>query len=56
LIAETYGRRGLLSFYRTVGLAESTPSAVDDAFRSLFGTDLAHFTEAWRRDLPTRLR
>jgi hypothetical protein len=56
LIAETYGRRGLLRFYRTVGRAEPTPSAVDDAFRSLFGTDLAHFTEAWRRDLPTRLR
>ena len=56
LIAETYGRDGLLRFYRAVGQAEETSSAVDDAFRAALGTDLASFTESWRRDLPTRLR
>ncbi|MDT7549580.1 MAG: hypothetical protein QOE84_1974, partial [Actinomycetota bacterium] len=56
LIAETYGRDRLLRFYRAVGQAEETSSAVDDVFRDALGTDLASFTASWRRDLSTRLR
>jgi hypothetical protein len=56
LIAEQHGRDGLLRFYREVGRANARPTAVDDAFRRLWGTSLAEFTEQWRHDLVTRLR
>jgi hypothetical protein len=56
LLAEQHGRDGLLRFYRQVGRANAGPTAVDDAFRDLWGTSLATFTAQWRRDLVTRLR
>jgi hypothetical protein len=56
LIAETYGRSELLRLYRAVGRADATPTAVNDAFQSVLGTDVSSFTAAWRRDLPRRLR
>jgi hypothetical protein len=56
LLAERRGRDGLLRFYREVGRVGAPPTAVDDAFRSLWGTSLAAFTAEWRRDLVTRLR
>jgi hypothetical protein len=56
LLAEQHGRSGLLRFYRTVGRVGAPATAVDDAFRSLWGTDVAAFTASWRRDLSTRLR
>jgi hypothetical protein len=56
LIAEQHGRQGLLSFYREVGRADAAPTAVDDAFRTLWGTSLTTFTRQWRRDLMNRLR
>jgi hypothetical protein len=56
LIAETYGRSELLRFYRAVGRAEPSSTAVDQAFTSVLGTDVASFTAAWRLDLPRRLR
>jgi hypothetical protein len=56
LISEQHGRDGLLRFYREVGRADAPPTAVDDAFRQLWGTSLATFTRQWRRDLVNRLR
>ncbi|MDT7570838.1 MAG: hypothetical protein QOE05_1012 [Actinomycetota bacterium] len=56
LIAEQHGRDGLLRFYREVGRADARPTAVNDAFRRLWGTSVATFTAQWRHDLVTRLR
>ena len=56
LLADRYGRDGLLRFYRSVGGPGAPSSALDGAFASLWGSDLAAFTAAWRRDLQTRLR
>jgi hypothetical protein len=56
LIAQQHGRDGLLQFYREVGRVDAPPTAVDDAFRTLWGTSLATFTAQWRHDLMTRLR
>ncbi|MCU1589432.1 MAG: hypothetical protein JWP11_688 [Frankiales bacterium] len=56
LIAAQHGRAGLLQFYRYVGRADAPTSAVDDAFHTLWASDLATFTAQWRRDLVTRLR
>lgn len=56
LLVETYGRDGLVDFYRVVGQRGAAPTAVDDTLTSMFGTDLAAFTKAWRRDLASRLR
>jgi hypothetical protein len=55
LIAREHGRPGLVRFYRAVGRADAPSTAVDDAFRSLWGTDLATFTADWHHDLQTRL-
>ena len=51
LLAERYGEAGLVRFYRSVGGGRS----VDAALTALFGTDTAHFTDAWRRNLLDRL-
>jgi hypothetical protein len=56
LLADRHGEEELLHFYRTVGRAGAPPTAVADAFRSLWGTTIAEFTEEWQRDLVTRLR
>jgi hypothetical protein len=56
LLVEQHGREGLLRFYRAVGRADASPTALNDAFRRMWGTSLAEFTEQWRRDLVTRLR
>lgn len=56
LLAEQHGRDGLLRFYREVGRTDARPAAVNDAFRRLWGSSLAEFTQQWRRDLVTRLR
>ncbi|MDT7539170.1 MAG: hypothetical protein QOI82_2755 [Actinomycetota bacterium] len=56
LISEQHGPDGLLRFYREVGRPDAAPTAVDDAFRQLWGTSLATFTRQWRRDLVNRLR
>ncbi|GAC1609374.1 MAG: hypothetical protein NVS3B26_10350 [Mycobacteriales bacterium] len=56
VLADRYGRDGLLRFYRTVGRPAAPSTAVDDAFATLWGSDLESFTAAWRRDLVTRLR
>jgi hypothetical protein len=56
LLVEQHGREGLLRFYRAVGRADASPTALNDAFRRMWGTSLAEFTEQWRRDLMTRLR
>jgi hypothetical protein len=56
LIAEQHGRDALLQFYRDVGQPDAPTTAVDDAFRRLWGTSLEEFTAQWRRDLVNRLR
>ena len=56
LLAEQHGRDGLLRFYRLVGRPGAAPTAVNDAFRQMWGSSLAEFTAQWRRDLMTRLR
>jgi hypothetical protein len=56
LLTEQHGREGLLQFYRQVGRDDAPATAVEDAFRDLWGTSLATFTADWRRDLVRRLR
>jgi hypothetical protein len=51
LLAREHGTGGVVRFYRSVGGGTSA----DDALAA-FGTDLAGFTKAWRRDLQVRLR
>jgi hypothetical protein len=55
LIVREHGRDGLVRFYRTVGRADAPSTAVNDAFRSLWATDLVTFTTDWHHDLQTRL-
>jgi hypothetical protein len=56
LLAERHGRAGLLQLYRQAGQTGAPSSAVDDAMQRLWGTDLATFTDDWRRDVSARLR
>ena len=55
-LASTYGRDGLLRFYRSVGRADAPPAAVDQALASMWGTDVAGITAGWRADMTARLR
>jgi hypothetical protein len=47
LLAEEYGEKRLIAFYRASDRAASTRRP----FRSVLGTDVQAFTRAWRRDL-----
>ena len=55
-LASTYGRDGLLRFYRTVGRADAPPAAVDQALASMWRTDVAGITAGWQADVTARLR
>jgi hypothetical protein len=47
LLAEEYGEKRLIAFYRASARADSTRGP----FRSVLGTDVKAFTRAWRDDL-----
>jgi len=47
LLAEEYGEKKLIAFYRASDRADSTRGP----FRSVLGTDAKSFTRAWRQDL-----
>jgi hypothetical protein len=47
LIAQRYGERRLVAFYR----ASDRAGATEAAFRTVLGTDQQSFTRAWRADL-----
>jgi hypothetical protein len=47
LLAQEYGERRLVAFYR----ASARASATTSAFRTVLGTDEPAFTRAWRADL-----
>jgi len=47
LVAQRYGERRLVAFYR----ASDRAGATAEAFRSVLGTDQQAFTRAWRTDL-----
>jgi hypothetical protein len=55
MIAEHWGPGGLGRFYRAVGAREQRPGAVEEALRTVLGTDLTAFTAQWRDYLRTRL-
>jgi hypothetical protein len=52
LLAQEYGERRLIAFYRASDRASSTTAA----FRTVLGTDQAAFTRAWRSDLRALAR
>jgi len=56
LIAERYGTRALVGFYRAVGTVQADVSgAVERAFREQLGTTQAAFTRQWRAYLQRQL-
>jgi hypothetical protein len=55
MIDEQWGPGALGRFYRAVGAHEQRPGAVEEAMRTVLGTDLTAFTEQWRDYLRTRL-
>ncbi|WP_432588640.1 hypothetical protein ABVG11_27500 [Streptomyces sp. HD1123-B1] len=48
LIADRWGRRKLVEFYREVGQAPRRSGAVESALRRVLDVDLAEFTDRWR--------
>ncbi|MGW0085916.1 hypothetical protein [Streptomyces sp. NPDC003393] len=55
MIADRWGERKLDDFYRAVGAHRQRAGAVEDALRTVLGTDLEAFTGQWQGYLRTRL-
>ncbi|ADI10947.1 hypothetical protein SBI_07827 [Streptomyces bingchenggensis BCW-1] len=49
LIAEKWGESKLVDFYRAVGESPGRKGAVESALREVLGTNLAEFTDLWRK-------
>ncbi|MFE5122381.1 hypothetical protein [Streptomyces sp. NPDC056669] len=55
LIADRWGERKLVDFYRAVGRAPERSGAVESALRKVLGVSLTEFTELWRKYVATEL-
>ncbi|MFH8218892.1 hypothetical protein ACH4C2_06870 [Streptomyces sp. NPDC018057] len=55
MIAAHWGEDRLDAFYRAVGAHDHRSGAVEDALRTVLGTDLARFTGQWREYLREQL-
>ncbi|WP_447036915.1 hypothetical protein [Streptomyces sp. DSM 118878] len=56
MIAERWGEKRLVEFYRAVGAHEKRPGAVEDALRDVLDTTQEEFTARWRTYLRSELR
>ncbi|MGY0062507.1 hypothetical protein ACWY4P_39250 [Streptomyces sp. LZ34] len=55
LIAEKWGEGKLIDFYRAVGESPRRQGAVESALREVLGTNLAEFTDLWRKYVSAEL-
>ncbi|WP_443072932.1 hypothetical protein [Streptomyces sp. S465] len=55
LIADRWGEKKLVEFYRTVGRAPERAGAVEAALDEVLGTNLADFTALWRKYVASKL-
>ncbi|WP_372505827.1 hypothetical protein [Streptomyces malaysiensis] len=55
LIADRWGERKLVDFYRAVGRAPERSGAVESALRKVLGVSLTEFTALWRKYVAAEL-